>query len=390
MPTIKLDKGLLPILLTVLLMGIGMSFITPLIPLIIKGTGSSLTSIGQIGSTYFLFFTLTTPFWGKRVDKIGCKKVMLIGILAYSISVIFIPYAKTVIVFYIIRAIQGVSTSSLFVGTESAINILSSPENRAKNAGYYAMAFGVGFAGGPAIGATLYAINNSFPFFMCSATFIIAAFLLLMFFKDSSIEGASTSYRYKDFLAVLKIPIAAAMCYAFVEVCIGVFLSLYLDSVNIRGTYLGLVFTVFALGAMLSPIPCGRIADSFGKLKTLYVFSFLLASIILLFNFFNTLISILILISCVGFIAGGLYPVALSIIADLIPKDKIGAANSTFSFSYGLGSIIGPLITGRFIDYYGIKYLFYPMSIVAFIFFIISIFDALKKPRLSKITQRAD
>ena len=164
MPTIKLDKGLLPILFTVLLMGIGMSFITPLIPLIIKGTGSSLTSIGQIGSTYFLFFTITTHFWGKQVDKIGCKKVMLIGILAYSVSVIFIPYVKTAIAFYIIRAIQGISTSSLFVGTESAINILSAPENRAKNAGYYALAFGVGFAGGPAIGATLYAINNSFPF----------------------------------------------------------------------------------------------------------------------------------------------------------------------------------------------------------------------------------
>lgn len=385
MPTLKLDKGLLPILLTVLLMGFGMSFVTPLIPLIIKGTGSSLTSIGQIGATYFLFFTIVTPFWGKKVDKIGCKKVMLIGILAYGISVIFIPYENTALAFYIIRAVQGVSTSSLFVATESAINILSSPENRAKNASYYAMAFGVGFAGGPAIGATLYAINNHFPFFLCSATFIIAAFILLITFKDAKIEIKSSSYRYKDFLSILKIPIAAAMCYAFVEVCIGVFLSLYLDSIKITGTYLGIVFTVFALGAMLSPVPCGRVADSFGKLPTLYVFSFLLTLIILLFNFFNSLISILILISGVGFVAGGLYPIALSVIADLIPKDKIGAANSTFSFSYGLGSIIGPLITGRFIDYYGIKYLFYPMSIVAFIFLCISIFDAFSRLSSSRV-----
>ena len=390
MASLKLDKGLLPILLTVLLMGFGMSFVTPLIPLIIKNTGSSLTSIGQIGATYFLFFTILTPFCGKKVDKIGSKKIMFIGLLSYAVSIMFVPYVKTVNAFYIIRALHGISTASLFVATESAINILSSPENRAKNTSYYALVFGLGFAGGPAIGATLYSINIYLPFFLCSTSFILAALINLLYFKDTKIEVQSKIYSFKDFLNALKIPIAAAMCYAFVEVCIGVFLSLYLDSMNIKGTYLGIVFTVFAIGAMVSPIPSGRFADRFGKFPTIYIFSFLLAVTIFLFNVLNGFVSIILLISGVGFIAGGLYPVALALIADLIPKNKIGAANSAFSFSYGLGSIIGPLVTGRFIDYYGIKYLFYPMSFVAFIFFIISVFDALKKPRLSKISQRAN
>src|SRR3990170_7947946 len=101
MASLKLDKGLLPILLTVLLMGFGMSFVTPLIPLIIKNTGSSLTSIGQIGATYFLFFTILTPFCGKKVDKIGSKKIMFIGLLSYAVSIMFVPYLKTVYSFFI-------------------------------------------------------------------------------------------------------------------------------------------------------------------------------------------------------------------------------------------------------------------------------------------------
>jgi len=376
---LKLDKGLFPILLTVTLMGFGMSFVTPLIPLIIKGTGSSLSTIGQIGATYFLFFTIVTPFWGKKVDKIGSKKVMLIGLTAYAVSVLFIPYIKTAFAFYIIRALQGMSTASLFVATESAINILSSPENRGKNMGYYALVFGLGFAGGPAVGATLFAINRYLPFYLCSASFFLATFLFLFTFKDTKIEIKSPVYRYKDFFNILRIPLASVMCYAFIEVCIGVFLALYLDSINIRGTYLGLVFTAFALGAMLSPVPCGRVADVFGKLPTIYTFAFLLTLVIFSFNFFQSFLLIILLISGVGFIAGGLYPVALSIIADLIPKDKIGAANSTFAFSYGIGSIIGPLVTGKFIDYYGIKYLFYPMTAVTLIFLLISVADASNK-----------
>ena len=379
MPTSKLDKGLFPILITVTLMGFGMSFVTPIIPLIIKDAGSSLTSIGQIGATYFLFFTLITPFWGKKVDKIGAKKVMITGILAYGISVIFIPYIKTALAFYIIRAIQGLSTASLFVATEAAINILSLPENRAKNTGYYALVFGLGFAGGPAAGATLFAMNRYLPFYLCSAIFILAALLLLFTFKDTEIEIESKKYGYREFINILKIPIAAAMCYAFIEVCIGVFLALYLDSMAIRGAYLGVVFTAFAIGAIIAPIPCGKIADRFGKFPSIYVFAFLLTVIIFSFNFYISFKAIILLISGVGFIAGGLYPVALSIIADLIPKDRIGAANSIFSFSYGFGSIIGPLVTGRFIDFYGIKYLFYPMTIISLIFLIISISDALKK-----------
>ena len=375
----KLDKGLFPILVTVTLMGFGMSFVTPLIPLIIKGTGSSLSTIGQIGATYFLFFTIVTPFWGKKVDKIGSKKVMLIGLTAYAVSVLFIPFIKTAFAFYIIRAIQGMSTASIFVGTESAINILSSPENRGKNMGYYALVFGLGFAGGPAVGATLFAISRYLPFYLCSASFFFATFLFLFSFKDTKIEIKSHVYRYKDFFYILRIPLASVMCYAFVEVCIGVFLAIYLDSINIRGTYLGLVFTAFALGAMLSPVPSGRIADAFGKLPTIYTLAFLLALVIFSFNFFQSFLLILLLIAGVGFIAGGLYPVALSIIADIIPKDKMGAANSTFAFSYGIGSIIGPLVTGKFIDYYGIKYLFYPMTAVTLIFLLIAVADASKK-----------
>jgi MFS family permease len=65
----------------------------------------------------------------------------------------------------------------------------------------------------------------------------------------------------------------------------------------------------------------------------------------------------------VGIVAGALYPVALAYIGDLVTPDKMGTANASFSFFYGLGSIAGPLITGWVVEIFSIKYLFYPMTV---------------------------
>ena len=64
----------------------------------------------------------------------------------------------------------------------------------------------------------------------------------------------------------------------------------------------------------------------------------------------------------VGLVAGALYPIALAHIADIVTPDKMGMANASFSFFYGLGSIAGPLITGWVIEFSSIKALFYPMT----------------------------
>jgi MFS family permease len=80
----------------------------------------------------------------------------------------------------------------------------------------------------------------------------------------------------------------------------------------------------------------------------------------------------------VGVVAGALYPVALALIGELVPPEKMGTANASFSFSYGVGCIIGPLITGWVLEIYSIQYLFYPMTASAILFVIITALDSSK------------
>jgi MFS family permease len=377
-----LDKGLLPILLTVLLLAFGMSFVAPLIPLVIRDTGASPATIGQIASIYFLTFTLFTPFLGRLVDRVGSKKIISTGLFVYALAILLMAFSPSPFYFYLIRIFQGIGTACLFAPTESAINVLSSPEKRASNMGLYGLIFAAGFALGPGLGTYLFSIHRVIPFIFGTVSSLVGLLVMVMFYEDVPIPIQSTRVRLHEFLRVIKIPLIGGLCYAVVEVSIGSFLSLYLDYLGFRGAALGLVFTSFAIGGIISPYPAGKMADRIGKKPSLYLLGILLSVITFCFNLTPNYVAIVGLTFGIGIISGGLYPIALSLIGDLIPPDQMGTANSTFSFLYGVGSILGPVITGWVMRIMGMQYLFYPMTIAAVIFVIITLMDRKREKAL--------
>jgi len=373
-----MDKGLLPILLTVFLLAFGMSFVAPLIPLLLKGMGASSATIGQIATTYFLSFTITTSLLGRWIERVGSKKIINAGLFIFGLAIFIMPFMPDPKLFYLIRIFQGVGSAFLFAPTEAALNILSSPEKRGSNMGLYGVVFAVGFAVGPGIGSWLYSLNMVTPFVFAALSCLIAIAVLTLWFEENPVPVKKTERKFLKLLNSLKIPLSAAMCYAVVEVSIGAFLSLYLDEIGIGGAALGIVFTFFAVGGAISPFPAGKIADSLGKRYVLRMCGYLLFAVTVIFNLVQNYWAICFLAFCVGLVAGALYPVALALIGELIPPEKIGTANASFSFAYGVGCIIGPLLTGWVLEIFSTTYLFYPMTVSALIFVIIMKLDRLK------------
>lgn len=368
-----MDKGLLPILLTVFLLAFGMSFVAPLIPLLLQGKGASSATIGQIATTYFLIFTITSSFLGKWIERVGSKKMIMGGLSIFGLAILAMPYVPHPAFFYLIRTVQGVGSAFLFAPTEAAINILSSPTRRATNMGLYGVVFAVGFAVGPGIGSWLYALNMSAPFIFAAISSFFALLVLLVGFEETAVPVKKTEWGFMQLVSSLKLPLTAAACYAVVEVAIGSFLSLYLDAIGITGGALGMVFTFFAIGGAVSPLPAGKIADVWGKIPVLKACGILLVAVTVSFNLFQSYWSICFMAFVVGVVAGALYPVALALIGETIPPEKMGTANASFSFAYGAGCIIGPLVTGWVLELLSIQYLFYPMTLSAIIFVVLTL-----------------
>ena len=80
-----------------------------------------------------------------------------------------------------------------------------------------------------------------------------------------------------------------------------------------------------------------------------------------------------------GIAAGAIYPVALALIGELVPPEKMGTANASFSFFFGVGCIVGPLITGWVLEIFSIQYLFYPMTAASILFVVITLLDTSKR-----------
>jgi len=371
-------KELSALLLTVFLLAVGMSFTSPLIPLLMKGCGATTADIGQIQTTYFIAFTLATTMLGRLIERAGSKRMILSGLALFGASLMAMPYAPSLVWFYVIRVVQGIGSALLFAPTESAINAISAPERRSTNMGLYGLVFGCGFAAGPVIGASLWAIAPSLPFFAAAVSCAAASIVLKLLYHEHQIPLSRTEYDFFKLLRVLKIPLTAAACYAVVEISIASFLSLYLDRLGFGGARLGIVFTLFAVGGILSPYPAGKIADRLGKQTVLKACGVLLVCTTVAFIFFRSYPAICLLICCVGIVAGSLYPISLSLIGELVPPEKFGTANASFSFFYGLGSIAGPLVTGWVLELTSIMNLFYPIAAAALVFTVITASQPLK------------
>ena len=370
-----IDKGLLPILITVAVMAFGMSFVLPIIPLLIQSLGASPSTIGQITSVFFISFTLVTLPIGKWIERFMPKRLIMLGLFVYGVSIFLMIFPTESWWFYLIRIAQGFGSACLFVPTESAINVLSSPEKRGTNMGLYAMVFALGMALGPPIGAWLYEINRVASFILCFIISIISLLIMWIGFEDKPASKKTSYLGLKKLAGVIKIPLLVALCYAIVEVSVIGFLSLHLKELQITSSALGFIFTLFGIGGIVSPYPAGKAADRFGKLNLLCILGGILFVITFCFNFVGSYFGIAALIFGVGFVAGGLYPIALSLIADLIPADRMGTGNAAFSLSFGLGCIFGPLLTGWVMDLMGISHLFYPMTAAALILLLFTITD---------------
>ena len=64
--------------------------------------------------------------------------------------------------------------------------------------------------------------------------------------------------------------------------------------------------------------------------------------------------------------------VALAVLGEAVPKERMGSANAAFSFFYGIGSVSGPLVTGWVVELTSLPAMFYPMAAAALLFVMVA------------------
>ena len=156
---------------------LGFGIIIPILPEVIIQQNLSEIHVGGLLTIYALASFFTAPLWGALSDRTGRKKLILIGLLGFSLSFfLFAFFIENIILLYVSRVVGGIFSGALYTAVTGFVGDMTTEENRNKYMGLLGMSIGLGFIFGPAIGGVLGDINLQVPFI---ASGILTVFLLV-------------------------------------------------------------------------------------------------------------------------------------------------------------------------------------------------------------------
>jgi DHA1 family tetracycline resistance protein-like MFS transporter len=145
---------MLPLFIAALANVTSLGVIVPLLPFQAEGVGAGPAAIAWLFAVYSLTQFLTAPLWGRLSDRIGRKPVIAISFAGSALAYLWLAYADSLVMIFVIRALAGVMNGWLATG-QAYIADITTPEKRAHGMGMLGAAFGVGFVIGPALGGYL-------------------------------------------------------------------------------------------------------------------------------------------------------------------------------------------------------------------------------------------
>jgi DHA1 family tetracycline resistance protein-like MFS transporter len=145
---------------TVLLDFLAFGIIAPVLPnLIIQFEGGNIARAaaitGYFGFAWALMQFIFSPILGAWSDRFGRRPVILISCFGLGLDYIFMALAPS---------LKWLLVGRIISGAFAYVTDVTPPEKRAKQFGYLAASFGMGFIIGPAVGGFLGNINLRFPF----------------------------------------------------------------------------------------------------------------------------------------------------------------------------------------------------------------------------------
>lgn len=144
----------------------------------------------------------------------------------------------------------------------------------------------------------------------------------------------------------------------FLELCLAVLVSMigfgliipllpiYGRQLGASGFTLGLLTSLFAITRSITSYPGGLLADKLGRKKLIVTGLFIYTVVMFLFGVATDLYHLLLLRACQGAASGIVWPVAATMVADIVQSKDRGKAMGIFSMMWDAGIAVGPVLGG--------------------------------------------
>lgn len=155
------------IFITVLLDAVGLGFIIPVLPDVLRRFSTDPTFVsekfGWFIAVYALMQFAASPVLGSLSDRYGRRSILLGSLLGAGLDYCFMAFAPTLPLLFLGRVISGLTGASMTVASSYMADI-SDDSNRPANFGMIGAAWGLGFILGPLMGGMLTGLGHKAPF----------------------------------------------------------------------------------------------------------------------------------------------------------------------------------------------------------------------------------
>ncbi len=322
------------------------------------------------------FMILRSPsaaFFGRLSDKIGRKRLIVIGLFLYILVGISLGLSRNAVDVVIVRALQGITSAMVWPVAEAMMMDKVDPAIRTRAMTLYVMSLNVGNLVGPGMGGAVYnmiyifinsnkAIDILRPTIIAPVPLFIIAFILSLLLKEgkdlvtkkeelnkdnnvrpNSIEDKTLS---KIIRRSLNVIFFSGMINGFSVGIIASILIVYISEYIIKEpVYIGGIQLTASLFGLIAAYPIASYTDKKWGKKNMFIFSMTVRSLaMILIGFSRNLIALLVGMAFANISFNTGMPSIRAIQADLTKtqhRGKIfGYQQALFNLGMALGSII--------------------------------------------------
>ena len=344
---------------------IGLGIIWPLIPVYAVELGAGGFLVGLIIASFNLSKATFGPFMGWFSDKLGRKKFIVAGLLAYACMSVMYAMATNVTFLILIRMFHGMA-SVMVVPIAMALAADIAPRHElGLYMGTLNMAVMLGLGTGPVLGGTIRDHFGMDAAFYCMGALALLTCILVILVIPSDAETRSYKEDQKKFplkkIFVHRIALGI-ICMRFLAAsgqgAVYTFLPLLALDLHMSSSQVGILLsTNIFLIAFLQRFS-GRLADRVNP-KYLVIAGTFLGGLAVLGMPFVPGFSLILALNVVMGAANGLsLPGGLVITAQLGRTMGMASLMSITDAAWSLGMIVSPILSGIILDVYGLPYVF--------------------------------
>ncbi|MDR0217930.1 MAG: MFS transporter [Enterobacteriaceae bacterium] len=345
--------SMISIILSASLVGLAMGYTLPMVSLKLAGLNYASTITGILSALPAVGMLLSSMIIPKLTRLFNLNKLLNLSLLLLAISTLLSAYLNQVYYLALPRFLMGIACGIIVVIGESLISDNANDKYKGTLMGMYTTVFTGCQLLGPLL-ISLLGIISLIPATILSIFSLVCIALILInpLTPRTQQPEQNEKIRYSVLLLMMSAPclMIGVFCFSFFDAATLSMFPLYGLSLGLPEQITITLITVIFLGDAIFQIPIGWLADKTNHQRVHAICGIVFILSLLALPFTVNSIFLWIDVIIMGAFGGSIYTLSLVRAGIKYSGQTLIIINSLFGIIWGLGSLMGPLITGVAMD----------------------------------------